>query len=178
MTGTPEHDSNRPAISSGPLPAGTPAPDFTLPSGPDTDLRLADLRGRPVILVFYPADWSPVCGDELALFNELLPEFQRHDAELVGISVDGVWCHRAYAEARHLRFPLLADFEPKGAVSRAYHAYRQRDGFSERALFVLDRDGIIRWSYLSPVNVNPGADGVLAALEALPSSTANIGVNS
>jgi peroxiredoxin len=178
MTGRSETDSNLAGTSSGPLPAGTPAPDFTLPSGPDTDLRLADLHGRPVILVFYPADWSPVCGDELALFNELLPEFQRHDAELVGISVDGVWCHRAYAEARHLRFPLLADFEPKGAVSRAYHAYRQRDGFSERALFVLDRDGIIRWSYLSPVNVNPGADGILAALEALPSSAANIGITS
>ena len=178
MTGRPENDSNYPVTSPGPLPAGTPAPDFTLPSGPDTELRLADLRGRPVILVFYPADWSPVCGDELALFNELLPEFQRHDAELVGISVDGVWCHRAYAEARHLRFPLLADFEPKGAVSRAYSAYRQRDGFSERALFVLDRDGVIRWSYLSPVNVNPGADGILAALEALPSSAANIGITS
>jgi peroxiredoxin len=131
-----------------------------------------------VVLVFYPADWSPVCGDELALFNELLPEFQRHDAELVGISVDGVWCHRAYAESRHLRFPLLSDFEPKGAVSRAYNAYRTREGFSERALFVLDRDGIIRWSHLSPVDVNPGANGVLAALEALPSPAANIGVNS
>jgi peroxiredoxin len=178
MTGRSETDSTLAGTSSGALPAGTPAPDFTLPSGPDTDLRLADLRGRPVVLVFYPADWSPVCGDELALFNELLPEFQRHDAELVGISVDGVWCHRAYAEARHLRFPLLADFEPKGAVSRAYHAYRQRDGFSERALFVLDRDGIIRWSYLSPVNVNPGADGILAALEGLPSSPANIGITS
>ena len=178
MTGRPENDSNRVATSSVPLPAGTPAPDFTLHSGPDTELRLADLRGRPVILVFYPADWSPVCGDELALFNELLPEFQRYEAETVGISVDGVWCHRAYAEARHLRFPLLADFEPKGAVSRAYNAYRHRDGFSERALFVLDRDGIIRWSYLSPVNVNPGADGVLAALEALPSPATNIGATS
>jgi peroxiredoxin len=178
MTGRPENESNRAVTSLGPLPAGTPAPDFTLPSGPDTELRLAALRGRPVILVFYPADWSPVCGDELALFNELLPEFQRHEAELVGISVDGVWCHRAYAEARHLRFPLLADFEPKGAVSRAYNAYRPRDGFSERALFVLDRDGIIRWSYLSPVNVNPGADGILAALEALPSPASKIGVTS
>jgi peroxiredoxin len=178
MTGRPENDSNHPVAASGPLPAGTPAPDFTLPSGPDTELRLADLRGRPVILVFYPADWSPVCGDELALFNEILPEFQRHEAEVVGISVDGVWCHRAYAEARHLRFPLLADFEPKGAVSRAYNAYRHPDGFSERALFVLDRDGIIRWSYLSPVNVNPGADGVLAALETLPSAAAKIGVTS
>jgi len=131
-----------------------------------------------VILVFYPADWSPVCGDELALFNELLPEFQRHEAELVGISVDGIWCHRAYADARHLRFPLLSDFEPKGAVSRAYNAYRAGDGFSERALFVLDRDGIIRWSYLSPVDVNPGADGVLAALEALPSPATHIGAPS
>ncbi|MFL5403678.1 MAG: redoxin domain-containing protein [Gemmatimonadales bacterium] len=174
MTGRTEHESNGTA-SSGPLPAGTPAPDFTLSSGPDTTLQLADLRGHPAILVFYPADWSPVCGDELALFNELLPEFRRYDAELVGISVDGVWCHRAYSEARHLRFPLLSDFEPKGAVSRAYNSYRKGDGFSERALFVLDRDGIVRWSYLSPVNVNPGADGILQALEALPSPAANIG---
>jgi peroxiredoxin len=177
MTGRPDSDSNR-TIASGPLPAGTPAPDFTLASGPDTELRLSDLRTRPVILVFYPADWSPVCGDELALFNELLPEFRRHDAELVGISVDGVWCHRAYAEARHLQFPLLSDFEPKGAVSRLYNAYRGAEGFSERALFVLDREGIIRWSYLSPVNVNPGADGILAALEALPSRAATTGAAS
>jgi peroxiredoxin len=178
MTDGADSNAKRPSHVSESLPAGTPAPDFTLPTGPDSELRLADLRGRPVILVFYPADWSPVCGDELALFNELLPEFQRHDAELLGISVDGVWCHRAYAEARHLRFPLLSDFEPKGAVSRAYNAYRTPDGFSERALFVLDRDGVIRWSYLSPVDVNPGADGVLAALEALPSSVANIGATS
>ena len=164
--------------ASKPLPAGTPAPEFTLPSGPDGELKLSDLRGRPVILVFYPADWSPVCGDELALYNELLPELRRHDAEVVGISVDGVWCHRAYAEARHLEFPLLSDFEPKGAVSRAYGAYRAGDGFSERALFLLDREGVISWSYLSPVNVNPGADGILAALEALPSPTAQSGVKS
>jgi peroxiredoxin len=161
-----------------PLAPGNAAPDFTLPSGPDTQIRLSDLRGRPAVLVFYPADWSPVCGDELALFNEILPEIQRLDAELVGISVDGVWCHHAYADARRLRFPLLADFEPKGAVSRAYGAYREHDGFSERALFVIDRDGIIRWSYLSPVDVNPGADGVLTALESLSSSSANVGAPS
>jgi peroxiredoxin len=180
MTTTTEQetDSSQPASPPGPLPPGTPAPDFTLPSGPDTELRLSDLRGRPVILAFYPADWSPVCGDQLAVYNELLSEFRRHEAELLGISVDGVWCHRAYAEARHLEFPLLADFEPKGAISRTYGAYRARDGFSERALFVLDRDGVIRWSYLSPVNVNPGADGILAALEALPSPTAKIGATS
>jgi len=151
-----------------PLPAGTPAADFTLPGGPDSPMRLSDLRGQPVVLCFYPADWSPVCGDELTLFNEILPEFQRHGAQLLGISVDGVWCHRAYAKAVNLHFPLLSDFEPKGEVSRAYNAYRQRDGFSERALFVLDADGVVRWSYISPVDVNPGADGVLAALEELP----------
>ena len=149
------------------LSPGTKAPDFVLNSSPDAKLSLSELRGRPAILVFYPADWSPVCGDELALFNECLPEFQRYDAQLVGISVDGVWCHKAYAKARNLEFPLLADFEPKGEVSRRYGAYRAQDGFSERALFVLDGDGVIRWSYLSELTKNPGADGVLAALEQL-----------
>jgi len=149
------------------LSAGTKAPDFTLKKSPDETLSLSELRGRPGVLVFYPADWSPVCGDELALFNEVLPEFQRYGAQVVGISVDGVWCHKAYAQARNLDFPLLSDFEPKGEVSRKYGAYRAQDGFSERALFVLDGEGVIRWSYLSEVTKNPGADGVLAALEAL-----------
>ena len=147
------------------LSPGTKAPDFILKKKPDQTLSLAELRGQPVVLVFYPADWSPVCGDELALFNEVLPEFQRYGAQVVGISVDGVWCHKGYAKARNLEFPLLADFEPKGEVSRKYGAYRAPDGFSERALFVLDGDGVIRWSYLSDVATNPGADGVLAALE-------------
>jgi peroxiredoxin len=149
------------------LPPGTRAPDFTLSVTPDQKLSLHELRGQPVILAFYPADWSPVCGDQMALYNEVLPEFQKFGAELMGISVDGVWCHRAFAEDRHLHFPLLSDFEPKGAVSRSYGAYRTEDGFSERALFVLDKDGIITWSYLSPVAVNPGADGILEALEGL-----------
>jgi peroxiredoxin len=149
------------------LSPGMKAPDFKLKKSPDQILSLADLKGRPSVLVFYPADWSPVCGDELALFNEVLPAFQRYGAQLVGISVDGVWCHKAYAKARSLDFPLLADFEPKGEVSRKYDAYRKEDGFSERALFVLDADGVIRWSYLSDVGENPGADGVLAALEEL-----------
>ena len=149
------------------LSPGTKAPDFTLKQASDEKLSLSDLRGRPVVLVFYPADWSPVCGDELALFNEILPELQRYDAQLVGISVDNAWCHRAYAKQRNLEFPLLADFEPKGEVSRKYGAYRAEDGVSERALFVLDAEGVIRWSYLSPIDKNPGADGVLQALEAL-----------
>lgn len=149
------------------LSPGTKAPDFTLKQSPKQPLSLADLKGKPTVLVFYPADWSPVCGDELALFNEVLPEFQRYDAQVVGISVDGPWCHKAYAESRNLQFPLLADFEPKGAVSRKYGAYRDQDGVSERALFVLDADGVIRWSFLSDINQNPGADGVLSALEEL-----------
>jgi peroxiredoxin len=149
------------------LSPGTKAPDFTLRKSPDATLSLSELHGHPVVLVFYPADWSPVCGDELALFNEVLPEFQRYGAQVVGISVDGVWCHKAYAQARNLDFPLLSDFEPKGDVSRKYGAYRAQDGFSERALFVLDGEGVMRWSYLSDVTKNPGADGVLAALEAL-----------
>ncbi len=149
------------------LPAGTRAPDFTLPKSTEEKLTLSELRGRPVVLVFYPADWSPVCGDELALFSEILPEFERYDAQVIGISVDGVWCHRAYTKANHIAFPLLADFEPKGDVSRKYGAYRTGDGFSERALFVIDKDGVIRWSYLSDVSVNPGADGILKALEGL-----------
>ena len=154
------------------LPAGTPAPDFALGSAPDKVVRLSDLRGRPVILVFYPADWSPVCGDQVALYNEILPEFREYGAEIVGISVDSVWCHAAFARDRNLHFPLLADFEPKGTVSRLYGAYRQGEGTSERALFVVDRDGVIAWSYLSPIGVNPGADGILNALDKLADRSA------
>jgi peroxiredoxin len=104
----------------------------------------------------------------MALYNELLPEFRRFNAEVIGISVDGIWCHLAFARDRKLKFPLLADFEPKGAVARAFGAYRSQDGSSARALFVIDAEGIIRWSHVSPVGINPGADGILTALEALP----------
>ncbi|MFN2164918.1 MAG: redoxin domain-containing protein, partial [Anaerolineae bacterium] len=126
-----------------------------------------DFRGRPVVLVFYPADWSPVCGDQLTLYNEVLPLIEEHAAQVLAISVDGKWCHKAFAESRNLRFPLLADFEPKGAVAQAYGAYNAESGTAKRALFVLDATGTIRWSYVSPSNVNPGADGILNALEAL-----------
>jgi len=150
------------------LPRGARAPEFTLHVTPDQTLSLAELRGKPVVLAFYPADWSPVCGDQMALYNEVLPEFKKHGAEQLGISVDGAWCHAAFAKERRLHFPLLADFEPKGEVSRRYGAYRAGDGFSERALFVIDPSGTIWWSYCSPVAVNPGADGILEALESLP----------
>ncbi len=150
------------------LASGTTAPDFTLKSAPDKEVRLSDLRGKPVVLAFYPADWSPVCGDQMALYNEMRDEFDEFDAQVLGISVDGVWCHAAFAKDRKLRFPLLSDFEPKGAISRTYGAYRADAGVSERALFVLDAEGVIRWSHLSPPAVNPGADGIFKALESLP----------
>src|ERR1700753_3385808 len=123
------------------LAPGAAAPEFQLHVTPDQKLSLSELRGRPVILAFYPADWSPVCGDQMALYNEVLSEFQKHNAEMLGISVDGVWCHSAFAENRHLHFPLLSDFDPKGAVARQYGAYREEDGCSERALFVIDQKG-------------------------------------
>jgi peroxiredoxin len=150
------------------LARGTAAPDFNLHVTPDQKLSLRELRGRPVILAFYSADWSPVCGDQMALYNEILSEFHKFGAELLGISVDGVWCHEAFAKDRHLHFPLLADFEPKGAVAKSYGAYRSEDGVCERALFAIDKNGVIAWSYCSPVAVNPGADGILEALENLP----------
>ena len=149
------------------LTAGTKAPDFNLRVTPDQYLGLNDLAEKLLIMAFYPADWSPVCGDQLAVYNEVLPEFRRHGAELLGISVDSAWCHKAYAEHRHLHFPLLADFHPKGEVAKKYGAYREQDGVCERALFVVDRNGLIFWSYCSPIAVNPGADGILDALDRL-----------
>lgn len=149
------------------LPPGTRAPDFNLHSTPDQTVKLSEFIGQPVVIAFYPADWSPVCGDQMALYNELLSEFQEFGAELLGISVDGAWCHAAFSKDRKLHFPLLADFEPKGAVAKLYGVYRQAEGVSERALFVINSDGVIHWSYVSPVGVNPGAEGILAALEEL-----------
>jgi peroxiredoxin len=150
------------------LQSGTKAPDFSLHVTPDQRLSLTDLAGKPVVLTFYPADWSPVCGDQMYLYNEAPAEFEKYRAQVLGISVDGVWCHDAFAKHNHIHFPLLADFEPKGAVAKQYRAYREHDGFYERALFVIDCKGLISWSYPSPVAVNPGADGILRALEQLP----------
>ena len=146
------------------LQPGTPAPEFSLRSTPDQSVSLSEFRGAPVILAFYPEDWSPVCSDELALFNEVLPEFERYNAQLFGISVDSAWSHLAFGDQRNLRFPLLADFHPKGQVAMQYGAYREQDGVAARALFLIDEQGTIRWSYLSPVGVSPGVNRVLTAL--------------
>ena len=170
---TSDHDADYQtnAEPSEALRPAMPAPDFTLHTTPDQTVRLSDFRGAPVVLAFYPADWSPVCGDEVTLLNEVLPEFRRYHAELLGLSVDGVWCHLAFARDRKLHFPLLSDFEPKGGVARRYGVYRRQEGVTQRALFVLDESGVIRWSYVSPIGVNPGVDGILGALEGMASQT-------
>lgn len=155
----------------GALTAGTPAPEFQLNSTPDQRVKLSDFRGQRVILAFYPADWSPICGDQLALYNELRDEFAKHRAICLGISVDGAWCHAAYREQRGYRLALLSDFEPKGQVARDYNVYRNAEGVSERALFLIDEEGVIRWSYVAPIGINPGANGILSALEELDGST-------
>ena len=155
--------------SSSVLKPGKHAPDFTLRTTPDQEVSLSQFRSRPTILAFYPADFSPVCGDQMTLYNEILPEFQKFNAELLGISVDGIWSHLAFSKDRNLHFPLLSDFEPKGAVAKKYGVYRRQDGMTERALFVIDGNGIIRWSYVSPIGVNPGAEGILKALESMNS---------
>ena len=141
------------------LATGEKAPDFSLPRSPTESFTSAQLGGHPAILAFYPADWSPVCGDQLALYEAVLPEFERYRAQLVA------WCHAAYANARGLTFPLLADFEPKGAVSNRFGVYRHGEGVSERALFVLDREGVVSWQEVVPPTVNPGAAGILSALD-------------
>ncbi len=154
------------------LEKGTKAPDFKLFAAPDKSVSLTDFKGKNLILAFYPADWSPVCSDQMALYNEMLKYFAKYDAEILGVSVDGKWCHKAFSESRNLHFSLVADFEPKGEVSKKYGVYNEEEGRSDRALFVIDKEGTIAWSYLSPAAVNPGADGILDALESLTRNNA------
>ena len=158
------------------LQKGDLAPEFNLFATPDQKLQLKQFKGKKVIIAFYPADWSPVCSDQMTLYNETLKYFKKHNAEIVGISVDGKWCHTAFEKDRKLHFPLLADFEPKGEVSRFYGVYNEQDGQSQRALFVIDEEGIIQWSYLSPDGINPGADGILTALEEMDKENQTVNI--
>ncbi len=157
-----------------PLPPGTRAPAFTLRCAPHCTVALDDLRGRPVVLAFYVADWHPVCGAQLALYQELRPELLGLGAALVGISTDSLWSHAAFARAHQLQFLLLADHAPRGAVARAYGVYDRRAGTCRRTLFVLDWEGTIRWGAGFPDAVNPGADGILTALETLDGVTGRV----
>ena len=158
------------------LKAGEKAPDFTLPcraveaaGDEEPTFTLENMRGKNVVLAFYPADWSAVCGDQLALYNELLPMLAKQNAELFGVSVDSEFSHEAFRKDRGYKMMLLSDFEPKGEVAKKYGVYRDDDGFSERALFVIDKDGVIRYSYVSPIGVNPGADQILKTLKEIQS---------
>jgi peroxiredoxin len=155
------------SVSQSVLHAGQRAPDFELPDAPDHRTGTTQFRGRPAVIAFYPADWSPVCGDQMALYQAVMPEFERYNAGLLGVSVDNVWSHRAFAEDRGITFPLLADFEPKGEVARQYGVYDEQSGVCQRALFVLDGEGMVAWSQVSPPGINPGADGILNALDGL-----------
>ncbi len=147
------------------LSPGNKAPDFILFASPDQEISLYDFKGKRVVLVFYPADWSPVCGDQLMLYNEITDVLDKLNTQVLGISVDGKWCHASFREQRNLSFPLLADFEPKGDVARMYGVYNESAGECERALFVLDEKSIIQWSFLAAPQTNPGADGILDTLE-------------
>ena len=150
------------------LESGSRAPDFELKTAQGDTVGLSDLlaEGRYLVLAFYPAAWSPTCGDEMTLFQEFLDEFERLNAKLVGISVDNVWAVQAWAENKGITFPLLCDFHPKGAVAEQYGVMRD-DGVSERALFIVDAEGTIQYNYVSPIAENPGVDRLFEALESL-----------
>lgn len=146
------------------IEAGEPAPDFTLPDQDGQQVSLSGFRGRRVVLVFYPADFSPVCTDQLTVYQDVLEEFERRDAQLLGISVDGAFCHKAFQGHLNLTIPLLADFHPKGEVARAYGVWSDSYGLAHRALVIVGPDGTVEWTHRgSPLEV-PGADLILAAV--------------
>ena len=144
---------------------GSPAPAFTLPDQDGNRVSLSDFRGRIVVLVFYPADFSRVCTDQLSVYQEVLPQLEEAGAELVGISVDSAFCHKAFREHQGLSIPLLADFHPKGDVAKAYGVWSEDYGVSGRALVMVGPDGVVQWSYLSPPLEVPGANLIFDALE-------------
>lgn len=143
-----------------------PAKDFTLPDGEAQPVKLGDYRGKNIVLSFYPADWSPVCTSELSLIQEVLDDIHSYNAEVLAVSVDNSYSHRAWAEYQHLTFPLLSDFWPHGEVARQYGVFREKDGISERALFFIDETGMIRDSWISEdPAVAPGLNIIFDALE-------------
>jgi peroxiredoxin len=144
---------------------GSPAPDFTLRDQDGNEVSLRDYRGRTVVLAFYPADFSPVCTDQLSVYQEVLPQLEEAGAQLVGISVDGAFCHKAFREHQGLTIPLLADFHPKGEVAKAYGVWSEEYGVSGRALVMVGPHGEVQWSYLSPPLEVPGANLIFDALE-------------
>ncbi len=146
---------------------GSTAPDFTLSDQDGNEVGLSDFAGRRLVIAFYPLDFSPVCTDQLSIYQEVLGEIEARNAVLVGISVDSFACHAAFREKLGLTMPLLADFHPKGAVASAYGAYLDDWGHSNRSLVLVDRDGTVAWSYATPTPLEiPGANLIFDALEA------------
>ncbi len=144
---------------------GSSAPDFTLPDQDGNEISLSDFEGRRVVLVFYPADFSPTCTDQLNVYQEVLPQFEERGAQLVGISVDGAFCHKAFKEHLGVSIPLLSDFHPKGEVAKAYGVWAESHGVAGRALVMVGPDGTVEWAYLSPPLEVPGANLIFDALE-------------
>src|SRR3954453_21041475 len=141
------------------IEAGTKAPGFSLPDQEGNAVTLDDFAGKKLVLCFYPLDFSPVCTDQLSLYQEVIGEIESRGASLVGISVDSSYCHRAFREQLNLTMPLLADFNPKGEVSRAYGAWIDQVDHSNRSLGLIDDDGTVAWSHASPTPLEiPGAN--------------------
>ena len=149
------------------IEAGTPAPEFTLRNQAGEKVSLSDLRGRKVLLVFYPADFSPVCSDQLSVYQEVLPQIEELGATVLGISVDSMWAHKAFQERLGVEIPLLADFHPKGEVARSYGAYVEGYGTSNRSLVLIDEEGVVEWTHESPSPLEiPGANLIFDAIGA------------
>ena len=146
------------------IEAGAPAPDFTLVDQDGRHVSLSDFRGRSVLLAFYPADFSPTCTDQLSVYQQRLAEFEERGVQLLGISVDGAFCHRAFREHLGLRMTLLADFHPKGEVAKAYGIWSEDYGQSGRGLVLVGPDGGVEWAYESPPLEVPDPQLVFAAL--------------
>lgn len=148
------------------IEAGSKAPDFSLPDHDGNQVSLSDLSDRKLVLAFYPLDFSPVCSDQLSLYQEVLGEIEQRGGNLVGVSVDSSFCHHAFRKDRGLSMPLLSDFNPKGEVCRAYGAWIDEVGHANRSL-VLIEEGEVKWSYASPTPLEiPGANLIFDALSA------------
>ena len=147
------------------IEAGAPAPDFTLSDQDGQHVSLTDFRGRTVVLVFYPSDFSPVCSDQLNIYQEVLDQLEERGAKVVGISVDGSFCHKAFRDHLNLTIPLLADFHPKGEVSMAYGVWSEDYGVASRALVMVGPEGDVRWTHMSPPLEVPGANLIFDALD-------------
>jgi peroxiredoxin len=127
------------------IAVGQAAPEFVLKDQEEKEIRLSDYRGKNVVMVFYPLDWSPVCTNEHACFVNELKTFDKLNAQILGLSVDSVWSHKAWADKLGIRYPLLADFHPRGAVAEKFGVYLSDRGITGRAIAVIDRQGKIAW---------------------------------